>query len=321
MNASNKEKMNQIFKLSLIINRLDIDKLIIICQIYKIEYENKTRTQLIYDIIEYYKKLNYEQLIDLEMIIKINLQTNSIAETPNIDLNDKNNTISPNCKNNVDNIKNSNSYFEKQWKPNCIYDDINIIPIFNYYNFINSIEFDINALFLTNNIAEAINRILNSHLNSKYPLFDEWRKAILTTEEKVNLNFEENKRVNYISKIFIFYIILVKSEKFKLELLNEDDILRLNSIILPCSNISNILTISQILQTNTYVENQNDDNDDQIGEDSYSKDPNIIVFTKSNEHIFKTFDNNPQYLLNLQNCIKFINLVNYIIIIFKGLII
>ena len=37
------------------------------------------------------------------------MQSNSIAETPYINLDDKNNTISSNFKNNVDNIKNSNS--------------------------------------------------------------------------------------------------------------------------------------------------------------------------------------------------------------------
>ena len=70
-------------------------------------------------------------------------------------------------------------YFEYYWKTKSKHDKIKYIPDWNYYYIIKSIDFDIKYLFITNNIAEHNNKILNSHLKTKYPLFEIWKNAIL----------------------------------------------------------------------------------------------------------------------------------------------
>ena len=71
-------------------------------------------------------------------------------------------------------------YFQKQW--------INVkklgkyTPIWNYYCCISNLDFDIKYIFLTNNLAENINTLLNSFFNKKYPLFAQWKNAILSLE-------------------------------------------------------------------------------------------------------------------------------------------
>ena len=62
-------------------------------------------------------------------------------------------------------------YFERAWKPNC-----------KYKNIINSIKY----LYLTNNIAEHINKLLNSKFQTKYPKFESWKTAIFSVENDIN---------------------------------------------------------------------------------------------------------------------------------------
>ena len=73
-------------------------------------------------------------------------------------------------------------YFERAWKPNCKYKNIHIIPEWNYYNIINSIEFDVK--YFTNNLAEHINKLLNSKFQTKYPTFESWKNAILINDRR-----------------------------------------------------------------------------------------------------------------------------------------
>ena len=75
------------------------------------------------------------------------------------------------------------NYFEKNWNPNFKYRKMEIISKWNYYNLINSIEIDIKYLYLTNNVAEYINKILNSKFNTKFPNFESWKNAIISTEK------------------------------------------------------------------------------------------------------------------------------------------
>ena len=64
------------------------------------------------------------------------------------------------------------NYYERNWKPINKNKKINIVPEFNYYNALDSLEIDSKCLILTNNISEHINKILNSFFNTKYPTFE-----------------------------------------------------------------------------------------------------------------------------------------------------
>ena len=56
---------------------------------------------------------------------------------------------------------------------------------------------------LTNNIAEHLNKLLNAKLNSKYPVFNNWKNAILKVEEEVNNSVKVLDRSDYISRLFL----------------------------------------------------------------------------------------------------------------------
>ena len=102
-------------------------------------------------------------------------------------------------------------YFRTICNPKCIYKKLKIIPEWNYYFIFKQLEIDIKNLFLRNNIAEHLNKILNSKLKSKFPIFMNWREAILNTEKEVNLKFEETSRQDFSSKILFYYINFIKN--------------------------------------------------------------------------------------------------------------
>ena len=52
------------------------------------------------------------------------------------------------------------NYFDRRWKLKSKYKNIKFIPEFNYFKILNSLDFDIKYLFITNNIAEHINKLL-----------------------------------------------------------------------------------------------------------------------------------------------------------------
>lgn len=87
-------------------------------------------------------------------------------------------------------------YFEKNLKPNCKNKKLKIIPKWNYYNLLNSLGLDQKYIYITNNIPEHINKILNSKLNSKYINFENWKNAILTTENNINNQTDILEREN-----------------------------------------------------------------------------------------------------------------------------
>ena len=79
-------------------------------------------------------------------------------------------------KKKFNNILYSDFFKYYEWKPNCIIRKIKIIPDWNYFNLLNSIENDQKYLYITSNIAELINKILNDKPKTKYPNFDNWEK-------------------------------------------------------------------------------------------------------------------------------------------------
>ena len=62
-------------------------------------------------------------------------------------------------------------------------------------------------MYITNNIAEHLNKILNNKLSTKYPNLDNWKNTILSTEIDINNKNDIIERENYISYNFIFYFI------------------------------------------------------------------------------------------------------------------
>ena len=181
-------------------------------------------------------------------------------------------------KYNNNNFKDFFSYFEKNWKPNCQYKKLKIIPEWNYFNLLNSIEIDKKYLYITNNIAEHLNKILNSKLNTKYPNFDNWKNAILSTEIDVNNKNDIIERENFISKLILFFIKMNKDNKLKKDLLTLEEIKALTSISIEGSSIGSYIPISKFFDFNNNEENEiiinNDNNEEKFGGASSSSSNN-----------------------------------------------
>ena len=88
-------------------------------------------------------------------------------------------------------------FFEKNWIKKKKLGKY--ILIFNYYTNLKGPDFNKKFLFLTNNISESINHILNSFFKSNYPNFSDWSNSILQTLELFENKNNEIKRINYTS--------------------------------------------------------------------------------------------------------------------------
>ena len=139
-------------------------------------------------------------------------------------------------------------YFRRTWNPKCIYKKLKIIPEWNYYFILKKLEIDVKNLFLTNNIAEHLNKILNSKLKSKFPIFMNWREAILNTEKEVNLKFEETSRQDFSSKILFYYINFIKNNEDNTDLLNNEEIIKLSSLFTSGIKTNSIFSLSEIIK-------------------------------------------------------------------------
>ena len=205
------------------------------------------------------------------------------------------------------------SYFEKTWNPKGRKYNMKYYPNWNYYKIINSVEFDIKHLFLTNNISEHMNKLLNEKLNRKYPTFYNWKDTILNVEKNVNLNYNELKRMDINTKIILYYINNIEKFNKSKQLLELEDIMRLNSIVIPSSQISNIFTLNEFLN-NTNLSDISDDNsisdediNDLCSEDN--KDSLIEDFT-INENL-KNDNINHDFVYNISTCINNIKLIEF----------
>ena len=108
------------------------------------------------------------------------------------------------------------------------------------------IDFDVKFLYITNNIAENINKILNSHFKYKYPLFDDWRNALLHTSSLINLNKEPIDRKYIVSNILMYFMNNFKNKDIlSTNLLTNEDIKKLNTFLIPGSNMRNYIAISK----------------------------------------------------------------------------
>ena len=88
-------------------------------------------------------------------------------------------------------------------------------------------------LYLTNNISEHLNKIINSKLKSKYPIFINWRDSLLKSEEEINLSVGEIHKKDYSSLLLIYFINFLKNNYDNVDLLEYKEILKLNSLLLP----------------------------------------------------------------------------------------
>jgi len=151
----------------------------------------------------------------------------------------------------------------------CKFKNHQIIPDWNYYYVLNSLDIDIKYLFLSNNVSEHINKILNSNFNTKFPSYDKWRTALLKTEQDINNKTEFLERFDYISQIMMFFIKFYKNNKTNKNLLLKEDIKKLTSLIRPDSSIGNIVGLSNFFLSftcNANIENENADIDEEIPE-------------------------------------------------------
>jgi hypothetical protein len=85
-------------------------------------------------------------------------------------------------------------------------------------------------LFLTNNIAESINRLLNFSFKYKYPNFKEWKTSILKVVDDFEKKEKELSRCNATSKLMIYYINNFKTHDKNIKLLGEKEIKELQTL-------------------------------------------------------------------------------------------
>ena len=161
-------------------------------------------------------------------------------------------------------------YFQKQW--------INTkkigkyTPVWNYYATITNLEFDLKYLFVTNNISENINSILNSFFNKKYPVFNEWKKAILDIVDIFEQKKFEITRRNKTSNIIIYYIKNIYINNKKVNLLKNEEIKVLNDLEQVKNNFVSINPISTIFNLSNEDKINNKENKISFESDSDSEE-------------------------------------------------
>ena len=138
-------------------------------------------------------------------------------------------------------------YFERVWKPNSITGKNKKIPDWNYYYILTSLEIDVKYLFLTNNISEHINKILNSHFNTKFPTFEKWKYSLLETEKEINNKTNLVERSDYVTNVLLYFIKKHKDLKISNELLTLDEITKLSSLMKSEASIGNIIPLSDFI--------------------------------------------------------------------------
>ena len=167
-------------------------------------------------------------------------------------------------------------------------------PIWNYYCCISNLDFDIKYIFLTNNIAENINALLNSFFNKKYPLFEQWKNAILSLVEIFEKKPLEITRRNYSSNLMLYYVKKIKIDKKNIRLLKAEEIGDLINLEKNKQNILSFKTISEILNLS----------DDIINEINFNKN---IIDSESDSEI-NDDDKNDKY--NIKGLLKNLNNLN-----------
>ena len=184
-------------------------------------------------------------------------------------------------------------------------------------------------MYFTNNIAEHINKLLNSKFQTKYPTFESWKKAIFSVENDINKKTDYIERVNFGSQIILYFLKWNAENKNNKDLLKYEDIKIMNTFIKPDSNIGNCISFSEFydldflnIDDNKDGTIQSDNGEDDIldslssseddGELNIENDENSISESNDNipeiKNLFKHISNENDLCYNVQKLINTINL-------------
>lgn len=120
-------------------------------------------------------------------------------------------------------------------------------------------------MFLTNNISESINHILNKNFKYRYPTFNDWKNTIIDVS---NSFFNKNnpiQRKDFVTKIIIYFFKYIQHNKKEIKLIKYEEIKKINSIIIPEHDSLSISPLSELLNINDIdsdvFSSQEEDND------------------------------------------------------------
>ena len=171
--------------------------------------------------------------------------------------------------------------------------------------------------------------IMSVKANTKYPNFDNWKKAILLMEFDINNKIDLIERENCISKIILYFIKINKESKIKKDLLTAEEIKVLSSISVESSSIGNYIPISKYLDFNNIQEDNNIKNnvmkDENVGSpfsssSNNSESENSLISNENEENIndknedsyitvlFKSLDEETDLCYNIQKNLNTFNL-------------
>ena len=99
---------------------------------------------------------------------------------------------------------------------------------------------------------------MNSFFNTKYPTFEKWKVSLFRTKEMINNNDNNISRHNYVTQVLKIFVQWNSENKNYKDLLDNSIIKKLNSLILPDSNIGNLIPISNFFNINKDYEDDQD---------------------------------------------------------------
>ena len=212
------------------------------------------------------------------------------------------------------------TYFNRQWLPRGKKKNIKFSPPWNYYKILKSQNFDKKHLFLTNNVSESINHILNRNFKYKYPTFMDWKNSIIQCSERLYKKDIQLQRNDYNTKIIIYFLKLLERNKKDIKLLKYDEIQKINSIILPEHDSLSISPLSEILNIkndeedskendNYIILNSLNDSDENPENNMFDEEKEEINLTLSNIDIQN--DDFNDFRITIQNSINNINYSDY----------
>jgi len=168
-----------------------------------------------------------------------------------------------------------------------------------------SLDFDKKYYYVTNNIAQHINKLLNNKLNCKHPTFDNWKNALIETEVEFNNKTEFISRTNYISKLLLFFIDWSSNNNSPKYLLDYDNIKKINSFLLDGTNMSSFIPLSKFFNLTDYNNSNiyNSENDSSKNKEIIDSLGNMSLSDEesSEDNNSEEINDNPKNLFDLYN--------------------